>query len=62
MVTGADTVSPPAFYAKLEALATSVEIKRFLFILRPCQHDDSYIDVQSQIKVHTDERTQVDSA
>jgi len=32
------------------------------FILRPCQHDDGYIDVRSQIKVHTDERTQVHSA
>jgi len=32
------------------------------FILRPCQHDDGYIDGRSQIKVHTDERTQVHSA
>jgi len=32
------------------------------FILRPCQHDDGYIDGQSQSKVHTDARTQVDSA
>jgi len=24
-----------------------------------CQHDDRYIDGRSQIKVHTDERTQV---
>jgi len=31
------------------------------FILRPCQHDDGYIYGQSQIKVHTDERTQVHS-
>jgi len=31
------------------------------FILRPCQHDDGYIDGRSQIKVHTDERTQVPS-
>jgi len=31
-------------------------------MLRPCQHDDGYIDGQSQIKVHTDEQTQVDSA
>jgi len=29
------------------------------FILRPCQHDDGYIDGRSQIKVDTDERTQV---
>jgi len=33
-----------------------------LFILRPCQHDDGYMDGRSQIKVHTDERTQVHSA
>jgi len=26
------------------------------FILRPCQHDNGYIDGRSQIKVHTDER------
>jgi len=32
------------------------------FILRPCQHDDGYIDGRSQIKVHADERTQVHSA
>jgi len=32
------------------------------FILRPCQHDNGYIDGRSQIKVHTDERTQVHSA
>jgi len=31
------------------------------FILRPCQHDDGYIDGRSQIKVHTNERTQVHS-
>jgi len=30
-----------------------------LIHLRPCQHDDCYIDGRSQIKVHTDERTQV---
>jgi len=30
-----------------------------LFTLRPCQHDDGYMDGLSQIKVHTDERTQV---
>jgi len=29
------------------------------FILRPCQHDDGYIDGRSHIKVHTDERIQV---
>jgi len=33
----------------------------FRFIIRPCQHDDGYIDGRSQIKVHTDERTQVRS-
>jgi len=32
------------------------------FILRPCQHDNGYIDGRSQIKVHTDKRTQVHSA
>jgi len=32
------------------------------FILRPCQHDNGYVDGRSQIKVHTDERTQVHSA
>jgi len=31
-------------------------------MLRPCQHDDGYIDGRSQIKVHTDERTQISSA
>ena len=30
--------------------------------LRPCQHDNGYMDGRSQIKVHTDERTQVHSA
>jgi len=34
----------------------------FWFILRQCQHDNGYIDGRSQIKVHTDERTQVHSA
>jgi hypothetical protein len=33
-----------------------------LFDLRPCQHDNGYLDGQSQIKVHIDERTQVHSA
>jgi len=33
-----------------------------LIDLRPCQHDDGYMDGRSQIKVHTDERTQVHSA
>jgi len=32
------------------------------FILRPCQYDEGYIDGRSQIKVHTDERTQDRSA
>ena len=39
--------------------------KRFwfgLFDLRPYQHDNGYLDGWSQIKVHTDERTQVHSA
>jgi len=31
------------------------------FILRPCQHNDSYIDGRSQIKVYTNERTLVHS-
>jgi len=30
--------------------------------LRPCLHDNGYMDGRSQIKVHTDERTQVHSA
>jgi len=34
----------------------------FLIHLRSCQHDYGYIDSRSQIKVHTDERTQVHSA
>jgi len=33
-----------------------------LIDLRPCQHDDGYMDGRSQIKVHTNERTQVHSA
>ena len=33
-----------------------------LLILRPCQHDNDYMDGRSQIEVHTDERTQVYSA
>jgi len=33
-----------------------------LIDLRPCEHDDGYMDDRSQIKVHTDERTQVHSA
>ena len=33
-----------------------------LFDLRPCQHDNGYMDGRSQIKVHTDKRTQVHSA
>jgi len=35
---------------------------RVCFILRPCQYENSHIDGQSQIKVHTDERTQVHNA
>jgi len=34
----------------------------WLIDLRPCQHDNGYMDGRSQIKVHTDERTQVHSA
>jgi len=33
-----------------------------LIDVRPCQHDNSYMDGQSQTKVHTDEWTQVHSA
>ena len=33
-----------------------------LLHLRPCQRDNGYLDGRSQIKVHTDERTQVRSA
>jgi len=29
---------------------------------RPCRHDNGYMDGRSEIKVHTDERTQVHSA
>jgi len=32
-----------------------------LIDLRPCQNDNGYMDGRSQIKVHTDERTQVHS-
>jgi len=32
------------------------------FIMRPCQHDDDFIGGRSQIKVCTNERTQVHSA
>jgi len=34
----------------------------WLIDLRPCQHDNGYMDGRSQIEVHTDERTQVHSA
>jgi hypothetical protein len=30
-----------------------------MIYLRPCQHDNGYMDGRSLIKVHTDERTQV---
>jgi len=33
-----------------------------LIHLRPLRHDNGYMDGRSQIEVHTDERTQVDSA
>jgi len=33
-----------------------------LIDLRPCQHDNGYMDGRSQIKVHTDEQTQVHNA
>jgi len=33
-----------------------------LIDLRPCQHDDGYMDGRSQIKVLKDEQTQVNSA
>jgi len=36
--------------------------KDWLIDLRPCQHDNGYMDDGSQIKVRTDERTQVHSA
>ena len=32
-----------------------------LIDLRPCQHNNGHMDGRSQIKVHTDERTQVHS-
>jgi len=34
---------------------------RELIDLRPCQHENGYMKVRSQIKVHNDERTQVHS-
>jgi len=34
----------------------------FWFILPACQHDDGNIEDMLEIKVHTDERTQVHSA
>jgi hypothetical protein len=39
-----------------------VNLNWYLIDLRPCQHNNSYMDGRSQIKVHTDERTQVHSA
>jgi len=39
-----------------------VDLVWFIFRLRPCQHDDGYINDRSQIKVHTDEQTQDHSA
>jgi len=44
------------------AIAFELVCHVFVFILRPCQHDDGYIDRRPQIKNHTDERTQVHSA
>jgi len=52
------------FYLALAAVASHSQQDFGLvwFILHPCQHNDGYIDGRSQIKVHTDERTQVLSA
>jgi len=36
-------------------------VKTSSWCLRPCQHDNDYMDGRSQNKVHTDERTQVHS-
>ena len=36
--------------------------KQRVIDLRPCQHDNGYMDGRSQIKVHTNERTHVHSA
>jgi len=57
IVTGSRTVAPTC--AGIESDG------RFwfdLFILRPCRHDDDYVDGRSQIRVHTEERSQVYSA
>jgi len=48
--------------AALGAEATNTISSDWLIDLRPCQHDNGYMDGRSQIKVHTDERTQVHSA
>jgi len=37
-------------------------VRSALFDLRPCQHDNGYMDGRSQIKVHTAERTHIHSA
>jgi len=39
-----------------------LSVTGWLSDLCPCQHDNGYMDGRSQIKVHTDERTQVYSA
>jgi len=47
----------------LEADLAYAEKKLLILIdLRPCQHHNGYMDGRSQIKVRTDERTQVHSA
>jgi len=43
-------------------VTTATAVGLYCHILRPCQHNDGYIDGQSQIQVYTEERTQVHSA
>jgi len=47
---------------EIEDAENEKKIREIWFMLRPCQHDDGYIDGRSQNKVHTDELTQVHSA
>jgi len=44
-----------------QARSVTVQLQFDSFYAARCQHDDGYMDGRSQIKVHTDERTQVHS-
>jgi len=59
--TGADVYDQQS-RVNVSSSSASSKFGLVWFILCPCQHDDGYIDGRSQIKVHTDERTQVHSA